>query len=269
MQLSWLRQPELSHIPGVVSEKLFDVLFEDSGLLVVCKPAGLVCHPTKTDEYSSLISRARLYLGAGWRPQLVNRLDRETSGVTVLAKTDEAARRLRKLWEGREVRKVYRAIVHGHVPLEYGCVQAPLGKDEQSRVAIKDRVRADGAAASTEYWVEQRFRKQVCSGAGLSDFSLVRLEPRTGRKHQLRIHMAHLGHPIVGDKLYGGDEDLYLALVEARLTAEQRRQLLLPHHALHAAEVQFFWQEELRSFHAEPERWFLEFLPQESTTGRL
>src|SRR2546430_10375548 len=82
-----------------MTDKLFEVLYEDAELLVINKPAGLVCHPTKTDEYSSLISRVRLYLGAESRPQLVNRLDRETSGVTLVAKTQEAARELRKIWE--------------------------------------------------------------------------------------------------------------------------------------------------------------------------
>src|SRR5512137_1698551 len=85
--------------------QLFEVIFEDADLLVINKPAGLVCHPTKTDEYSSLISRARLYLGKGSHPQLVNRLDRETSGITVVAKRNEAARELRRLWESRRVVK--------------------------------------------------------------------------------------------------------------------------------------------------------------------
>src|SRR2546421_12789954 len=87
--------------PGM--EKLFEIIFENKELLVINKPAGLVCHPTKTDEYSSLISRARLYLGEGSHPQLVNRLDRETSGVILLAKTARAARGLRRIWESREV----------------------------------------------------------------------------------------------------------------------------------------------------------------------
>src|SRR6476619_6364860 len=97
---------------------LFEVLYEDAELLAINKPAGLVCHPTKTDEYSSLISRVRLYLGKEAHPQLVNRLDRETSGVTIVAKSAAAARQLRKIWESREVEKEYLAIVHGRTELE-------------------------------------------------------------------------------------------------------------------------------------------------------
>jgi 23S rRNA pseudouridine1911/1915/1917 synthase len=229
--------------------QLFEVLYEDDGLLVVNKPAGLVCHPTKTDELSSLISRARLYLGKQSRPQLVNRLDRETSGVTVVAKDEAAARELRRLWERRQVEKEYLAIVHGHVREDSGLIDAALGKDEQSRVAIKDCVRSDGAPARTRYRVEKRF------GA----FSLIKLYPETGRKHQIRIHVAHISHPIVGDKLYGGDEDLYLALVEGRLTDQQRQELILPYQALHASEVRLAWRGEERAFRAKPEEWFTVF----------
>jgi 23S rRNA pseudouridine1911/1915/1917 synthase len=261
-------------------EKLFEIIFEDSDLLVLNKPAGLVCHPTKTDEYSSLISRARLHLGPDSHPQLVNRLDRETSGVTLIAKTAEAARELRKIWESRQVEKEYLAIVHGRVLERSGMVDAPLGKDEQSRVAIKDCVRADGAATRTEFWVERRLQKREATSqsseikpslsrpagtaVGIRDFSVLRIRLHTGRKHQVRIHLAHIGHPIVGDKLYGGDEDLYLALVEDRLTPQQRQQLILPHHALHASEVRFDWRGRLRVFQAEPEAWLADWLGPES-----
>jgi 23S rRNA pseudouridine1911/1915/1917 synthase len=248
-------------IAEIGTKTLFEVIYEDADLLVVNKPAGLVCHPTKTDEYSSLISRVRLYLGKETNPQLVNRLDRETSGITVVGKTEGATRELRRIWEGRQAQKTYLAIVHGHVREASGRIDAPLGNDTGSRVAIKDCVRPDGAAAETEFDVERRFlRKSGCGFGPPKQFSLVRVRPKTGRKHQIRIHLAHVGHPIVGDKLYGEDEDLYLALVEDRLTAEQRATLMLPHHALHAAELRFEWRGETKVFRAEPESWFAEFL---------
>ena len=245
-------------------EKLFEIIFEDDDLLVLNKPAGLFCHPTKGDEYSSLISRVRLHLGPGSTAHLVNRLDRETSGVVVVAKNPVTAGELGKILESRAVTKEYLAIVHGHVAAEQGMIDAPLGKDERSRVAIKDCVRPDGAAAQTEYFVERRFERVQRSAPSSilhppSSFSLLRVLPRTGRKHQIRIHLAHLGHPIVGDKLYGGDEDLYLALVEDRLTPEQRARLILPHHGLHAASVKFVWRGMERVFAAPPEVWFAGF----------
>jgi 23S rRNA pseudouridine1911/1915/1917 synthase len=236
---------------------LFEVIFEDGDLLVINKPAGLVCHPTKGDAYSSLISRARLHLGQGSRPQLINRLDRETSGVTLVAKTETAARESRRLWEGRTVEKEYLAIVHGAVREPHGTIAAPLGKDERSQVAIKDCVRPDGAPAVTDYAVVRVAGGSQTEGRG--PITLLRVLPRTGRKHQIRIHLAHIGHPIVGDKLYGGDEDLYLALVENRLTPEQRNRLMLPYHALHAGAVRFAWRGEQKVFAAKPEQWFTDF----------
>ncbi|MGO8741047.1 MAG: RluA family pseudouridine synthase [Limisphaerales bacterium] len=331
-------------------ENLLTILHEDAGLLVINKPAGLVCHPTKGDEFSSLISRVRLYLngapapvlhgpgeaGSGPAPAfqnskprirdprpgtpdprpstlnpqpstirspcLVNRLDRETSGIVVVAKNSELAGELGKIWEARAVGKEYLAIVHGRVRDDHGLIDAPLGKDEQSQVAVKDCVRPDGAPAQTEFWVESRFnrprprprqsesedngRERGRGGVGPefrlqaaqlstlnsqplgapkrseggSTCSLLRVIPRTGRKHQIRIHLAHLGHPIVGDKLYGGDEDLYLALVENRLTPEQLARLILPNHALHARAVRFLWRGRPMEFCCEPEPGFADFL---------
>jgi 23S rRNA pseudouridine1911/1915/1917 synthase len=309
---------------------VLNVLHEDAGLLVVNKPAGLVCHPTKGDERSSLISRARLYLNSSLsanavggegrgevafnvqpsavspRPFLVNRLDRETSGVVLIAKNPETAGELGKIWEAHAVQKEYLAIVHGHVRADHGVIDAPLGKDEHSRVAVKDCVRPDGAPAQTEFWVERRWARPVvpCDGGNQQDerqqddgrqfslsarsaggegrgevgqpstfdprlstqFSLLRLVPRTGRKHQIRLHLARLGHPVVGDKLYGGDEDLYLALVENRLTPEQRARLILPNQALHARAVRFTWRGRPMEFCCEPEPWFLEFASSEQGT---
>jgi len=249
-----------------VDLRLFQILFEDPELLVVNKPAGLVCHPTKAGENSSLIGRLRRYLQqehrmkAEARPHLINRLDRETSGVVIAALNRQAAGELGHLWESRAVQKEYLAIVHGAVPESHGIIDAPLGKDDRSRVAIKDCVRPDGAPARTEYWVEQCFRPSSPTTSGCAAFTLLRIAPHTGRKHQIRIHLAHLCHPIVGDKLYGGDEDLYLALVENRLTEEQRHRLILPHHALHASQVRFDWRGRELLFRAEPEDWFSAFV---------
>jgi 23S rRNA pseudouridine1911/1915/1917 synthase len=231
-------------------EKLFDIIHEDADLLVINKPAGLACHPTKGDVYSSLISRVRLHLGPEIQPQLINRLDRETSGVTLIAKNAPTALALRRTWESRQVQKSYLAIVHGHVG-DDGVIDAPLGRDEASIVAIKDKVRSDGALSTTSYRVLSRFQREE----GL--FTFLEVELLTGRKHQIRIHLAHIAHPVVGDKLYGLDEDMYLDFVKSRLTPEQRRMLILPHQALHAASVSF----ESRIFRAPPEKWFTDFLP--------
>jgi 23S rRNA pseudouridine1911/1915/1917 synthase len=252
--------------PGAApASPLFEVIQEDGDLLAIRKPAGLVCHPSKSGELSSLIGRVRLHLGGGGRPHLVNRLDRETSGVVLVAKTDEAAREARRLWERRAVAKEYLAIVHGTVRDDRGIIDAPLGKDDRSRVAVKDCVRADGLASRTEFQVERRFerggpfRAAIGVSAGPRPFTLLQVRPCTGRKHQIRIHLAHLGHPIVGDKLYGGDEDLYLALVENRLDAEQRRRLIFPNQALHARAVRFEWRGRPVEFRCNPEPWFADF----------
>ncbi len=140
-------------------EPLFEIIHEDAELLVINKPAGLVCHPTKGDVYSSLISRVRLHLGQAISPHMVNRLDRETSGVILIAKQDGAARELRRFWETRNVHKEYLAIVHGHVRADQGLIDVPLGRDEHSSVAIKDCVRPDGAPSQTEFRSQRRFRR--------------------------------------------------------------------------------------------------------------
>lgn len=236
------------------AESLLEIVHQDERLLVVNKPADLVCHPTKTDAWSSLIGRARLHLGAAATVHMVNRLDRETSGLVLIARTDAFASALRKLWESRAVRKDYAAIVHGWPAADSGIIEAPLGRDDSSRVAIKDRVRPDGAPSRTEYRVERRFIRAE------GRFALLAVRLHTGRKHQIRIHLAHVGHPIVGDKLYGHDEDCYVALVEGRLSEAQRERLLLANHALHAGRIEFELGGERFAFAAEPNAVFRDFL---------
>lgn len=231
-----------------------EVLASEEHWLAVSKPAGLVCHPTKHGELSSLIGRARLHLGAHMTPHLVNRLDRETSGVVLIATTVRGARELGKLWSGRRVEKEYVALVRGHVAAERGVIDAPLGCDSASRVRVKDCVRPDGASARTDYEVLSRDLLPRPGGTALPVTQL-RLWPRSGRKHQIRIHLAHMGHPIVGDKLYGGFEDDYLALVEGRLSDERRARLLLPYHALHARALRFTWRERWYEYSCEPPQW--------------
>ncbi len=247
---------------------MLNIIHEDADLLVVNKPAGLVCHPTKGDEFSSLISRARLHLHSTLNSNpsihLINRLDRETSGVMLIAKNPETAGELGKIFESRAIEKEYLAIVHGHIRDERGLIDAPLGKDESSIVAVKDCVRSDGSPSQTEFWVERRFNKFLAQSVG-EPFSLLRIIPRTGRKHQIRIHLAYVGHPIVGDKLYGGDEDLYMALVQNRLTNEQRAKLIFENHALHARSIKFLWRGQPVEFSCEPEPWFINFLGTDCT----
>jgi 23S rRNA pseudouridine1911/1915/1917 synthase len=237
---------------GTVSE-LFPVLHEDAEVLVVDKPAGLVCHPTKDGEMSSLIGRVRLHLGHA-DGRLVNRLDRETSGLVVIAKSAEVAGELGRLFSGHAVEKSYVAIVDGHVPADSWIMAGALGDDETSPVAIKACVRDDGAAAETHARVVARWTRDS------RPYSLLEVTPRTGRKHQIRVHLAAAGHPIVGDKLYGDDEQRYLRFVTRALTDEDVRALRLEYHALHAARLTWTWRDRQWVFAVDPPEAFAAFV---------
>jgi 23S rRNA pseudouridine1911/1915/1917 synthase len=169
----------------------------------------------------------------GGQVSIVNRLDRETSGLVLVAKNSAAARRLGLLMQEQRIAKEYLAIVWGWPEWETTSVDAPLirqGARMPSPIWLKQMIHPDGARAQTEFRVEQCFTR----GTG-ERCALVRAFPRTGRTHQIRVHLASLGHPIVGDKIYGPDENLYLEFIETGWTPELKHRLLLPRHALHSA----------------------------------
>jgi 23S rRNA pseudouridine1911/1915/1917 synthase len=174
---------------------------------------------------------------------MINRLDRETSGLVIVAKNERAARILGKQVLRREIQKEYVAICWGEFQQENGVVDKPIGLTKESVVYTKRVVvptgREAGKPCVTEFAVEKRLGGSYrCGGTG-QGFTVVRLRPRTGRAHQLRVHMAWLGHPIVGDKVYGPDETLYLQFIKYGVSEEMLGRLLLPRHALHAERVAF------------------------------
>lgn len=204
------------------------LVFEDDELLVVDKPGGMVCHSAQRPDQPALVHWVRDH--GVTTPRLINRLDRETSGLVVVAKNERAARILGKAVQRREIEKGYIAICWGEFAQDHGLVDQPIGRTHGALVYTKRVVSAtDGKPCVTEFAVEKRLR----------GFTVVRLRPRTGRAHQLRVHMAWLGHPIVGDKIYGLDEALYLRFIEEGVTAAMLETLLLPRHALHAERVAF------------------------------
>ncbi len=206
-------------------------VFEDDHLLAVCKPPHLNVYPSRRHRGPSLVELVHrrhheLFGAPVYAPALCHRLDRETSGLVVFAKNRSARAALGLQFEERRVTKTYLAVVTGTVEEREGVIDLPLGPATGSRVETKVGVCSPpaGAPAHTRWRRIQR----------MGGRTLVELSPRTGRRHQLRVHMAAIGHPIVGDKLYLGGDEIFLRSLEGPLTPADRARLGLDRQALHA-----------------------------------
>ena len=229
--------------------RLISILAETPDFLVVDKPPNLLAHPTRPDGAPTLL---------GWLQErypgefvaLVNRLDRETSGTVLIARSPEAASKLGAMTMKREIEKTYLALVSGRVATEHGLIEAPIGRlgiSPENPIWLRrgviphdDPQGRKTQDAQTEYWTLAT--SDTCS--------LLRLRAHTGRLHQLRVHLAHLGHPVIGDKIYGPDPLLYLKFIAEGWTDEHQRVLGLSRHALHAHEISFPWNGENLTFTA-------------------
>jgi 23S rRNA pseudouridine1911/1915/1917 synthase len=249
------------------------LLAQHADFLVVAKPPDLLSHPTRPDGKPTLL---------GWLQEkfpgefvaLVNRLDRETSGTVLVARSPEAASRLGGMTMRREIHKYYLALVSGRVEAEHGLIDAPIGRLGISAenpiwlrrgvIATDDPDGRKSAEARSEFWrlavsgteaIGNGVAGTIAFPNGVWDrgeagksISLLRLQAHTGRLHQLRVHLAHIGHPVIGDKIYGPDPSLYLKFIAEGWTAEHQRVLGLRRHALHAHELRFAWNGEELAF---------------------
>ncbi|MGQ9916686.1 MAG: RluA family pseudouridine synthase [Bryobacteraceae bacterium] len=195
--------------------------------LAVNKPAGVVCHPSKHGPWSSLVGAARQWLGDAVL-HMPSRLDRETSGTVVLVRRRELAGAMQRAIQSGHVRKSYLAILEGELdrPVD---VDLPLGRATDSRVFLKQAVRPEGYPAQTRFIPLEHRRGKT----------LVRVEPATGRLHQIRVHAAAIGHPVCGDKLYGPDETLFLEFLRHGMTESLRQRLGAERQMLHAERLEF------------------------------
>jgi 23S rRNA pseudouridine1911/1915/1917 synthase len=223
-----LAQPPRHLVPAHIP---LDVVYEDEHLLVIDKPAGLVVHPAPGHWNDTLVN-ALVARGtdlsegsAEGRPGLVHRLDRDTSGLMVVAKNDIAHRRLAHAIAARRVKRVYAALAWGHLDESPTIIEAAIARHPQDRkrMCIADR----GRPSRTDAWVVGRF--DVCE--------LLRLELHSGRTHQIRVHLEHIGHPVVGDPVYAGGGSR--RITGARRALADRIERACPRQALHAAQLAF------------------------------
>jgi 23S rRNA pseudouridine1911/1915/1917 synthase len=217
----------------------FHLVAETGDFLVVDKPPFLEAHPSKPGGARTLWDGLRELLAYeianGGQVSIINRLDRETSGLTIIAKTRDAARALSRQMQARTIAKEYLALVWGWPEHDEWEVDAPLlrlGSVQAFRIWLKQGIHPGGCSARTRFRVERRFRRETSNGR---EFAIVRAFPETGRTHQIRVHLAHSGHAIVGDKIYGPDEGCYLEFIETGWTPALAERLLLPRHSLHSA----------------------------------
>lgn len=220
----------------------FDVAYEDEDALVVSKAAPLLMHPVGAKSEPTLWQGVRQLLAyelaCGGQVSLINRLDRETSGLVLIAKNARAAHELGCAMMQHAVRKEYLAIVRGWPAWEFACCAEPLLRladiAPEAPVRVRQACHPSGKPCRTEFRVLER----VPSRGDWPPMALLRCRPITGRMHQIRAHLAYLGHPIVGDKIYA-DESCYLRFIDQGWTPELARELILPRHALHACDLYF------------------------------
>jgi 23S rRNA pseudouridine1911/1915/1917 synthase len=183
-----------------------DIIYEDEHFLALNKQANLIVHPARGKWTGTLVNGLVHYgkkwsqVNGDWRPGILHRLDRNTTGIMLVAKSDEAHWRIARQFENRTIQKTYLAVIHGVPELLADVIDLPIGRDRYAREKQAVRKLANGGRpAVTQYEV-----RQVFESANRQKFTLVKLSPKTGRTHQLRVHMAAVGHPIVGDTVYGG-----------------------------------------------------------------
>lgn len=220
--------------PEAVAENIpLDIVYEDEFLLVVNKPAGMVTHPAH-GHYSGTLVNALLYhcqslsqTNSSLRPGIVHRLDKDTSGLLVVAKDDIVHHQLARQFSSRTIDREYWAIAWGHFKQPKGTIEATIGRSRSNRKKVV--VMAEGKHSLTEYEILEEF----------DYLSLVRLKLKTGRTHQIRVHLAHVGHPVFGDPTYGGRNHHWGGLEGKK--AQHARELLdiIHRQALHAKTIGF------------------------------